>query len=177
MADITLGDPAPNFYLPSVDGSNFLFETQRKHYEESWHLIVFFRGSWCPVCIETLKELEVYHAELHKNDIQVTAISAEPLNKLKRMKEKENLTFPVLSDEFFSVLDAFGVYIHKTGAPYEDHGAHGEPAYFLFNKGGTLMYQQKQTGPFGRPSPEAILQTAALIRSHMKTTPQKEESG
>lgn len=26
MADITLGDPAPNFYLPSVDGSNFLLK-------------------------------------------------------------------------------------------------------------------------------------------------------
>ncbi|HDK5728355.1 TPA: peroxiredoxin, partial [Staphylococcus pseudintermedius] len=31
-------------------------------------------------------------------------------------------------------------------------GTHNEPAYFLVSEDNRLLYQQKQTNPFGRPS-------------------------
>lgn len=49
------------------------------------------------------------------------------------------------------VLKAYDVHYHREDDPYEDH-LHGEPAYFLIDEKGELLYQQRQTSPFGRPT-------------------------
>ncbi|WP_281975756.1 peroxiredoxin family protein [Halobacillus litoralis] len=173
MYDLQLGDQVPNFKLPTISKETYSFEEQKNNHITAWHLIVFFRGSWCPYCIKNLKDIGNHMETFRKMDIRVTAIAAENQKTLKQMAEHESLSFPVLVDEFFTVLDAFGVFTHKTGAPYEDHGAHGEPAYFLINEEGKLMYQQKQTGPFGRPSPLDLSATAQLIKKHLKNLPEE----
>ncbi|SDP63315.1 peroxiredoxin family protein [Halobacillus aidingensis] len=171
MPDLQLGDRIPNFYLPSTEGKNYLFENFMQEHENKWHLIVFFRGSWSPICIEELEKLEDSKVELENQNLQTTAISTDYLEDLKNLVRKNNLTFPVLSDEYVTVIEAFGVFLHKTEAPYEDHGVHGEPAYFIINEDGQLMYQHKQTSPFGRPSPEALVKITKYISNHLKAKP------
>ncbi|MFP3360319.1 redoxin domain-containing protein, partial [Planococcus sp. SIMBA_143] len=51
MAKLKLGDQAPSFSLINTEGELFQFE-QHQQEDNRWHMLVFFRGEWCPVCNE-----------------------------------------------------------------------------------------------------------------------------
>ncbi|SFJ30634.1 Peroxiredoxin [Halobacillus dabanensis] len=157
MADLQLGNRVPNFTLPGVTGEQFLLESHLEKHRDAWHVVVFFRGSWSLECRLTLRELEEELNDFHTQNLTLTAISADDKDALEQMVVQERLSFPVLSDEFFSITDAFGVFINH-------HGQHGEPASFILNEHGELIFQQKQTGPFGRPSPKDLIQNVQYIK-------------
>ncbi|WP_051744094.1 redoxin domain-containing protein [Halobacillus karajensis] len=75
------------------------------------------------------------------------------------MVHQEQLSFPVLSDESFPITDAFGIF-------FNHNDQHGEPASFILNNHGELVFQQKQTGPFGRLSPQHLIQNVLYIKKH-----------
>jgi peroxiredoxin len=159
MVDMQLGNRVPNFILPAVRGDQFLFESHLEKHDGSWHVVVFFRGSWCPECRSSLKELELCLNDLYTENLTVIAISTDNKQALEQMVKQEQLSFPVLSDEFFSIAEAFGVYIN-----HKDQ--HGEPAAFIIDDQGELVYQQKQTGPFGGPSPQDLIQSVQHVKKH-----------
>lgn len=167
MSTFSLGNKIPNFTLPAVSGGNFSIETHQKEHT-SWHLIIFFRGAWCPVCVQDLKDLEENKSYFESKNVQLVTISTDNLNNLKKMVDKHKLSFPVLADEELTALKAFDVFYHMDDAPYEDHGAHGEPAYFLVDENGHLLYQQKQTSPFGRPTSTELRKIVQYIRKNLK---------
>ncbi|MDW4525132.1 peroxiredoxin family protein [Rossellomorea marisflavi] len=167
MATFQLKDTVPDFELPSVAGETFSFKQYQKEHD-SWHLIVFFRGSWCPVCQEELREFQAGKEYFEKHSVHIIGISSDSLDNLKEMVDKEDITFPILSDEKLEAIKAFDVFYHGEDAPYEDHGQHGEPAYFLVNEKGEILYQQKQTGPFGRPHPNELRKTISYIQKNIK---------
>ena len=163
-----MGDIVPNFTLPAASGDDYSFEAYRKEYK-GWHLIIFFRGSWCPVCISDLKDLEESKSFFESKNVYLTAISTDKLENLKKMVDEHKLTFPVLADEELTALKAYDVFYHGDDAPYDDHGAHGEPAYFLVDENGQLLYQQKQTSPFGRPTATELRKIVQYIRKNLKS--------
>ncbi len=109
MSSFKLGDKMPNFSLPTILGEHIDFH---KHLEEhqSWHLIVFFRGSWCPVCVEELKELEQQQSYFQDKDIHLMAISTDHSDDLKEFADKEGLSFPIMSDKYLTSLKAYEVH-------------------------------------------------------------------
>jgi peroxiredoxin Q/BCP len=46
--------------------------------------------------------------------VTVLAISPDPVKQLVKFREKEGLTFPLLSDESHEVLEAYGVWVEKS---------------------------------------------------------------
>lgn len=168
MTKFQLGDKIPSFTLPTVTGETFSFsEHQDQH--QSWHLIVFFRGPWCPVCKSELNDLQESKGFFEGENVHLITISSEKLDNLKSFSEEENLSFTMLSDESLEAINSFDVYYHGEDAPYEDHGAHGEPAYFLVDEKGKLLYQQRQTGPFGRPSTTELRKIVKYIKKNLKS--------
>ncbi|WP_394141698.1 peroxiredoxin family protein [Cytobacillus oceanisediminis] len=167
MNKFNLGDKVPNFELPSTSGYQYDFESFRND-NKGWQLVIYFRGSWCPVCVEDLKELEKNKGYFEDKGVYFTVVSADNLDNLNQMVEKHNFTFPVLSDQDLNVLKAYDVFYHNDNDLYEDHGAHGEPAYFLTDEGGTLLYQQKQTSPFGRPTATELRKIVQWIKKKLK---------
>lgn len=167
MTECKIGSEAPDFDAVAIDGSLFSF---RKHQEahDTWHLLIFFRGSWCPVCQETLKELNNYYSRFLENNIHPVTISSDGITELKALSEKYQLKFPVLGDKDAFAAKRYGVMIHGDDTPYEDHGEHNEPAAFLIDERGRILYLYLQTGPFGRPSAQDIEKTANYIRKSLK---------
>jgi peroxiredoxin len=167
MNKFILKDKVPNFELPSTSGDVYNFESFRKE-NRGWHLIVYFRGSWCPVCVEDLKELEKSKHYFEGKGVYLTTVSSDNIDNLSQMVQEHQLTFPVLSDNDFSLLKAYDVFYHKDNGLYEDHGNHGEPAYFLIDEDGRLLYQQKQTSPFGRPSTIELRKVVQYLKKKLK---------
>lgn len=167
MANFKLGDKIPNFELPSTQGDQYDIESFRND-NKGWHLIIFFRGAWCPVCMEDLKDLEKNKSYFEDKGVYLTTLSTDTLEGLKQMVEEHQFSFPVLSDRDLNVLKAYDVFYHSDNDPYEDHGAHGEPAYFLTDEEGRLLYQQKQTSPFGRPTTTELRKIVQYIKKNLK---------
>ncbi|KGX90513.1 peroxiredoxin [Pontibacillus halophilus JSM 076056 = DSM 19796] len=167
MPKFQLGEATPNFTLPSTTGETFSFEQHQKD-NQGWHLLIFFRGSWCPVCVEDLQNLQESIGFFEGKNVHITTVSTDKLDDLKAMKEEHGFTYPVLADEELQALEAFDVHYHREDDPYEDHGAHGEPAYFLIDENGKLLYQQRQTSPFGRPTVTDLRKVVQYINSQKK---------
>ncbi|MEQ6377506.1 peroxiredoxin family protein [Bacillaceae bacterium S4-13-56] len=167
MAEFELGKSVSDFTLPAVSGENYHFSSYRKE-KGGWHLIIFFRGSWCPACKAELEELEKSKEYFDRKNIHITTISTDKLDALKEMVNEHKFTFPVLSDENHEALKAYKVHYHSENDPYDDHGAHGEPAYFLVNEDGNLLYQQRQTSPFGRPTAVELRKITQYISKNLK---------
>lgn len=167
MNKFNLRDTVPNFELPSTSGYQYGFESFRNDHK-GWHLIIFFRGSWCPVCVEDLKDLEKNKGYFEDKGVYLTLVSTDSIDNLKQMVDEHNFTFPVLSDQDLNVLKAYDVFYHSENDPYEDHGTHGEPAYFLADEEGRLLYQQKQTSPFGRPTTTELRKIVQYIKKKFK---------
>ncbi|CAM3809945.1 redoxin domain-containing protein [Alkalicoccus chagannorensis] len=97
----------------------------------------------------------------------MTAVSSDTLDNLKAWQEENQFPFPILSDEAYTMLEAYGVYLHDDEKdPYEDEGKHGEPAVFLLDEENRLLYKQKQTAPFGRPSAKELRKIVSYIRKN-----------
>lgn len=118
MTSLKLNDSVPTFSLPTTNGEMFNFEDHRKSHE-SWHLLIFFRGAWCPVCVQDLKDLQESVGFFQEKNVHIITIATDNVEALKDMSEEHSLSFPVLSDESLEALKAYDVFYHGDDAPYE----------------------------------------------------------
>ncbi|WP_280771854.1 peroxiredoxin family protein [Salipaludibacillus daqingensis] len=167
MSNLTLGQKVPEFSLQTTSNETYSLEKDLEE-RKGWHFIVFFRGAWCPVCIQDLKDIEESHSYFQGKNVSFTAISTDDLSNLRKLSDEHDFSFPILSDENLDVLRSYGVFYHDDTAPYEDHGSHGEAAYFLIDQSGNLLYQQKQTSPFGRPNATELRKIVQYIDKNLK---------
>ncbi|MGD6817218.1 peroxiredoxin family protein [Metabacillus sp. 84] len=167
MPAFQLGEKAPNFTLPAVTGEEFSFDSHLSEHK-SLHLVIFFRGAWCPVCVSDLNSLQESNAYFQDKNVHLITISTDKKEDLKKMAEDNSLTFPILADEQLEALKSYDVFYHGEDAPYEDHGAHGEPAYFLIDEDGKVLYQQRQTSPFGRPAVTELRKIVQYVTKNRK---------
>lgn len=107
MSALTAGTEAPQFELPTMDGSRFSLQ---EALSRGPVLAVFFKIS-CPVCQYALPYYErIYKAHGRKNVI-IIGISQNEKNDTAQFMKKYGITFPVLLDDTktFPVSNAYGL--------------------------------------------------------------------
>ncbi|CAD7358703.1 MULTISPECIES: peroxiredoxin family protein [Staphylococcus] len=164
MTEFKLGAQMPNFELKATDDSTFNFHQFQQDYPNQWYFVINFRGSWCPVCMEELDQLIKNKGYFEGKDIKIILTSDDSAENLQKMVEEKNVPYPVLVDKDSKFADTYGVFKHPDDSIYDDHGAHNEPAYFLISEDNRLLYQQKQTNPFGRPTMTELRKTIQYIK-------------
>lgn len=103
------GDPAPDFTLPDADGrpvSLSGFRGQRV-------IVYFYPAAMTPGCTMEACDFRDSLADLRGSGIAVLGISPDPPAKLARFRDKETITFPLLSDPDHAVHKAYGAYGEK----------------------------------------------------------------
>jgi len=103
------GDPAPDFTLPDADGhpvSLSSFRGQRV-------IVYFYPAALTPGCTKEACDFRDNLADLNDRSVAVLGISPDQPSKLAKFRDKEALTFPLLSDPDHSVLEAYGAYGEK----------------------------------------------------------------
>src|SRR5271165_825240 len=92
---LQLGDIAPDFILPDVDGRSVRLYTQLK---QGPVVLVFYRGGWCPYCKIHLRGFQKSLADFKAAGAQVVVISPQLPDQSLITRENDKLAFPVLSD-------------------------------------------------------------------------------
>ena len=100
------GDLAPGFTLPDADGN--LISLSSLHGTRV--IVYFYPAAMTPGCT---KEACDFRDNLDSLDAQVLGISPDPPAKLARFRDRDALTFPLLSDPDHAVATAYGAYGEK----------------------------------------------------------------
>jgi peroxiredoxin Q/BCP len=104
------GDQAPDFTLPDADGNEVSLASLRGQRV----IIYFYPAAMTPGCTKQACDFRDSKADLSQAGFAVLGISPDRPAKLARFREKDGLTFPLLSDPDHQVLEAYGAYGEKT---------------------------------------------------------------
>ena len=166
---LSVGAKIPNFTLPNAVGNKIDIKSLL---EKGVVVISFYRGGWCPYCNLELRALQQSLAEIETQGATLVAISPETPDNSLSTKEKNELTFEVLSDISNQVAKQFGLVftLPETVRPiYQQFGIdlpayNGDssfelpiPATYIVTPDGTISYSFVNPDYTQRLDPTAII--------------------
>ncbi len=104
------GTPAPDFTLPDADGTEVSLAGLRGRKV----VLYAYPAASTPGCTTQACDFRDSLSSVQAAGFEVLGVSPDPPAKLARFREKESLTFPLLSDASKEVLTAYGAYGEKS---------------------------------------------------------------
>ena len=135
MNTLQTGDNAPLFSLTDQNGDLFdLAEALTTHQV----LVYFYPKAMTPGCTVQAQNLRDHKEALAKFNTIAVGISPDAVKRLTKFTERDELNFPLLSDEDHAVADQFGVWGLKKFMGREYDGIHR--LSFLIGQDGTILH-------------------------------------
>jgi thioredoxin-dependent peroxiredoxin len=103
------GDEAPDFTLPDADGNLVSLSSLRGQRV----IVYFYPAAMTPGCTKEACDFTESLPDLRSAGMTVLGISPDAPAKLAKFRDKENITFPLLSDPDRGVASAYGAYGEK----------------------------------------------------------------
>ena len=103
------GDEAPDFTLTDADGRPFTLSSLRG----AKVFLYFYPAAMTPGCTKESVDFEEALPDLVAAGVKVVGVSPDPPAKLVKFRERDKLTFPLLSDPARAVLQAYAAYGEK----------------------------------------------------------------
>ena len=107
---LAVGDPAPEFSLPTAGGGTFTLSEHRGQNV----IVYFYPAAMTPGCTTQACDFRDNLASLQGAGYTVVGISPDKVAKLDKFVERDALTFPLAADEDKSVMQAYGAFGEKT---------------------------------------------------------------
>jgi len=123
-------------------------------------VLVFVRSaSWCPYCIQQLRDIQAIAEPLRKQGYTMISISYDAPEILAAFTKKYGITYKMTSDKGSAMIEAFGI---RDPQYKEGTRAYGVPmpGIFIVDPQGILRAKLAEDGYKLRPPSEAI--TAAI---------------
>ena len=114
---LTAGDQAPDFTLQDAAGNSVALAD----YRGKKTIVYFYPAASTPGCTKQACDFRDSLESLQRLGYAVLGISPDKIAKLEKFVTKEELNFPLLSDEDHSVAEAYGAWGEKKnyGKVYE----------------------------------------------------------
>ncbi len=125
---LEVGQPAPQFSLPDGDGNQVSLADFKGKQPV---LILFYRGKWCPYCMDQLDNYQALLPRLEKHRIQLNAVSTDDETDIKNTSRRFGQQYIFLSDKDLAVTRQYGIANEKN-LPH--------PALFLIDRQGDLIW-------------------------------------
>ncbi len=109
MQTLTAGTPAPNFSLLDQDGNT----VSLGDFKGKKILFYFYPKAMTPGCTVQAQGLRDVQKQLAEKNVVVLGVSIDPVKRLGKFIERDNLNFTLLSDEDHAVAEQFGVWGEK----------------------------------------------------------------
>jgi thioredoxin-dependent peroxiredoxin len=107
--ELKVGDTAPDFTLPSADST----PVSLKDFRGKRVIVYFYPAAMTPGCTTQACDFRDNLSELEGEGVAVVGISPDPVAKLAKFRDEQDLTFPLLSDVDKTTLLAYGAYGEK----------------------------------------------------------------
>ncbi|GAA4389165.1 thioredoxin-dependent thiol peroxidase [Tsukamurella soli] len=112
------GDPAPSFTLPDADGN----AVSLADYRGRRVVLYFYPAAMTPGCTKQACDFRDNLTDFAEAGLDVIGISPDKPEKLAKFRDRDALTFPLLSDPDKEVLTAYGAFGEKTMYGKTVHG-------------------------------------------------------
>ncbi|MGI8879373.1 MAG: thioredoxin-dependent thiol peroxidase [Jatrophihabitans sp.] len=107
---LAAADVAPDFTLPDDTGSSVTLADFRGERV----IVYFYPAAMTPGCTKQACDFRDNFRQFSNAGLKVVGVSPDQPAKLAKFREKEQLTFPLLSDPDHAVLEAYGAWGEKT---------------------------------------------------------------
>ena len=166
---LSVGAQAPDFALPTAHGGTVRLG---EALAEGPVVLVFYRGSWCPYCNQSLRQFQEALPDIEGTGARLVAISPNTPAGGFEMEENQSLTFPVLSDVGNRVSREYGLVFEVDEDVRDRYRASGidlteangvdtwelpVPATYVIDQDGTIRYAFVEADYTQRASPRDVV--------------------
>jgi peroxiredoxin len=153
------GQPFPLIEIPACGGGILNLPGELSG---SWGVILIYRGSWCPFCIEQLAGFARASDELAQAGIKVVAFSVDDEPTTRRVIEDNGLNFRTgHSANIEAAVAATGAY--ETQHP--TRGRYLESTGFVLAPGGTVVTAVYSSRAIGRLVADDVVRMVLFLKS------------
>jgi peroxiredoxin len=125
---------------------------------------VFVRSaSWCPYCIQQLRDIESVNAALKDRGYRLVSVSYDSTEVLSSFMKKYGVTYTMTSDRGSAMIDAFKIRDPQYGPNSKAYGV-PMPAIFVVDRAGIVRAKLAEEGYKTRPPSAAILEAVTALR-------------
>jgi len=154
---LRVGSPLPGFRLESLDGHVVSSES----FKAKPHLLLFYRGNWCPFCTAQIEELAEGYKRLEQAGVSVILISPQSVKQNQAMASRFDVPMVFLRDRNSAAAKQLGI-LHKWGTPmglqllgYESDTV--LPTVIMTDAQGQIVFSDQTDNYRARPEFETLL--------------------
>jgi mycoredoxin-dependent peroxiredoxin len=134
---VEVGSPAPDFTLKNQDGQEVSLSDFRG---DKAVLLVFYPFAFSGICTGELSSVRDDLSSFQNDQVQILAVSCDPVESLRAWARQEGYEFPLLSDFWphGAVGESYGVFSSDLGFSFR--------GTFLIDKDGVVQFLERN-GP------------------------------
>ncbi len=152
---IESGEKAPNFTLPDENGD----AVRLAELKGQTVVLYFYPKASTPGCTTQACGVRDHRADYAKLDARVIGISPDPVAKVKKFHDAQQLNFTLLADEDHAVCELYGTWVEKSMYGKTYWGA--QRATFVIDAVGVVRHVIPKVSP--KSHDEQLLATLAEI--------------
>ena len=155
------GQEVPDLSLPLTIQARFELSKQKPR---NFTLLIFYRGSHCPICRKYLEEIAARLGDITDAGLSPFAICMDSEERAMVVdRDWQTGDLPLVYDLTEDEARRWGLYISSQREGSKEPETFSEPGLFLIRPDMTLFFAQVQSGPFTRPSIDQLLEGVKLV--------------
>ena len=115
VTPLPVGAPAPDFTVHRADGTPYVFNSRHL---VAPHIVIFYRGGWCPYCNAQLADLRLVEPKLRASGFVILFVSTDRPELLYSSLKAADIHYTLLSDGQLLAAKAFHIAYHLDEAAY-----------------------------------------------------------
>lgn len=124
-------------------------------------IYLFYRGSWCPICVAQVKEIAEQYRELQKRGVRVALISSQPHKMTTDLSQRFDAPMDFYIDTKNHAAAKLGI-VHPYGLPFgmQPLGYDKDtvfPTVIITDASGSILFSDQTDNYRVRPEPETFL--------------------
>lgn len=132
---------------------------------EKGAVLVFFRSAnWCPYCQAQLTDLNARRGDIEAAGYRLVGISYDPVDHLAAFAEKEQIGFPLLSDDGSEIIKGFGILNTEVNEKSRTYGI-PYPMLVVVSADGTIRAKLAEESYRDRPEIDVLLAALADLEA------------
>ena len=157
---VAAGAPLPAFPLQTVDGR----EVGSAALTHQPHVILFYRGSWCPFCVAQIQAIAGQYRELSARGVRVALISSRRAEETEELSARFDAPMDFYVDAGGGAAKALDI-VQEGGTPVTYAGGAGDagcdtvvPTVIITRADGTVAWIHHSDDHRVRPEPSLYLE-------------------